>query len=474
MRIRLQRNDSPHAVKPWTSDEWSVLREISRGLLSGLCVLRGSGVLHCDIKPENCLLARPSPADLARDALSKETTRSLSELAGRNDWRVLLGDFGSALHSSELHQTFDTFDVQSLPYRAPEVLCGVPFSYGIDMWSLGVTLLELCLGRPLFTASSREDLVADIARHIGPLSRVRFSGGMYSDVLSACGEQPQPTLDYSQRLAAIRKLLLSSGRFSELLPGEALHFFAALLSVDPDLRISPIEALQHPFMCANGAPSVPASLAVGGGRRIPNRHESVKALRTCAQNELPSVQSRNSEQDVGNVRTAHADSFRSVPVRRFGDFSSIPVLTTCEKKLDSEDQAMEVKRTNLEQRLDTAQEKLVAGSVDWNGARIENAESKPCTTHPCSSNNNRNSSNKKARIVVELENCDTEIRIQSNPATVKTKRAPPNPQQRGTSTPSKQLYSRATSRVNDCLPSPFALALSSAAVDRSKISKKGV
>ena len=38
---------------------------------------------------------------------------------------------------------YKSFNIQSLPYRAPEVLMGRPFSFAIDMWSLGVVLLEV-------------------------------------------------------------------------------------------------------------------------------------------------------------------------------------------------------------------------------------------------------------------------------------------------------------------------------------------
>ena len=40
---------------------------------------------------------------------------------------------------------FDEFDLQTVIYRAPEVMFGLPFGPKIDMWSLGCVLAEVGL-----------------------------------------------------------------------------------------------------------------------------------------------------------------------------------------------------------------------------------------------------------------------------------------------------------------------------------------
>ena len=47
----------------------------------------------------------------------------------------------------------DAFDVQTLSYRAPEVIYGQPFGHAIDAWSLGVILAELFGGKVLVQAA---------------------------------------------------------------------------------------------------------------------------------------------------------------------------------------------------------------------------------------------------------------------------------------------------------------------------------
>ena len=38
---------------------------------------------------------------------------------------------------------FDSFELQTVFYRAPEVMFGLPFGPQIDMWSLGCVLAEV-------------------------------------------------------------------------------------------------------------------------------------------------------------------------------------------------------------------------------------------------------------------------------------------------------------------------------------------
>ena len=61
-------------------------------------------------------------------------------------FRVCLADLGNAIRPSEASLYQETYEIQTLGYRAPEVLLGSPFGTPIDMWSLGVCLVELFKG----------------------------------------------------------------------------------------------------------------------------------------------------------------------------------------------------------------------------------------------------------------------------------------------------------------------------------------
>ncbi|KAI5303401.1 dual specificity protein kinase yak1, partial [Ascosphaera atra] len=72
-------------------------------------------------------------------------------------------DFGSACDERQTVYTY----IQSRFYRSPEVLLGLPYSSGIDMWSLGCIVAELFLGLPLFPGSSEYNQVARITELMG-------------------------------------------------------------------------------------------------------------------------------------------------------------------------------------------------------------------------------------------------------------------------------------------------------------------
>jgi dual specificity tyrosine-phosphorylation-regulated kinase 2/3/4 len=55
-------------------------------------------------------------------------------------------DFGSSCFYNERIYTY----IQSRFYRAPEIILGIPYTTGIDMWSFGCIMAELYTGYPLF------------------------------------------------------------------------------------------------------------------------------------------------------------------------------------------------------------------------------------------------------------------------------------------------------------------------------------
>ena len=161
---------------------------------------------------------------------------------------------------SEASLYFDDFDVQTLYYRAPEVLLGVGFSTPIDMWSLGCVLMELSTGKPLFHVTSNKELFQLMVRTLGPLPIHLFRTGKFaykyltssevtytpSSVNSAISglstSQPNTSSFYDlYRLNNIARLLSSRDR-------DYVSFVCGLLEYDPNLRLTPTQALFHPFL----------------------------------------------------------------------------------------------------------------------------------------------------------------------------------------------------------------------------------
>lgn len=100
---------------------------IFRNLLQGLYIMQEMNIHHYDIKPANILF----------------------NISGDRITNVVYADFG-------LSRTYvphcEKINVVTLWYRSPELLldCRKPNIDNIDIWSLGMTLLEYLVGRPAY------------------------------------------------------------------------------------------------------------------------------------------------------------------------------------------------------------------------------------------------------------------------------------------------------------------------------------
>ena len=105
-----------------------VLGKVAFGVLNGLTYLHGHRIIHRDIKPSNILLCR--------------------------DGQVKLCDFGV---SGEFGTRGDaTTFIGTSYYMAPERITGQSYTITSDVWSLGVTLLEVAQHRFPFPADGSE------------------------------------------------------------------------------------------------------------------------------------------------------------------------------------------------------------------------------------------------------------------------------------------------------------------------------
>ncbi|KAK4197415.1 MAP kinase [Triangularia verruculosa] len=168
-----------------------VLGKISEGVLQGLTYLHSKKIIHRDIKPSNILLCRTGEVKLCDFGVS--------------------GEFGTKGDAN-------TF-IGTSYYMAPERITGQSYTITSDVWSTGVTLLEVAQHRFPFPADGTE---------------MQPRAGLI-DLLTYIVRQPIPKLKDEPEAN-----IFWSDSFK--------YFIECCLEKDPNRRASPWRMLEHPWM----------------------------------------------------------------------------------------------------------------------------------------------------------------------------------------------------------------------------------
>ncbi|KAH8199855.1 hypothetical protein TruAng_005971 [Truncatella angustata] len=168
-----------------------VLGKIAEGVLGGLTYLHSKKIIHRDIKPSNILLCRDGAVKLCDFGVS--------------------GDFGTKGEAN-------TF-IGTSYYMAPERITGQSYTITSDVWSTGVTLLEVAQHRFPFPADGTEmqpkagliDLLTYIVRQAIPKLK----------------DEPDSNIYWSDSFK---------------------YFIECCLEKEPSRRATPWRMLEHPWM----------------------------------------------------------------------------------------------------------------------------------------------------------------------------------------------------------------------------------
>ncbi|CAJ1055091.1 homeodomain-interacting protein kinase 2-like [Xyrichtys novacula] len=218
------------------------MRSVLKQMTSALSHLSSIGLVHGDLKPENIMVV---------DRHSKPL-------------KVKLIDFGLARPVSDCH---DGAWVQTLCYRAPEVLMQLPYDEAVDMWTLGVTAAEIAIGFMLYPGHTEYNVLSYITQLQGqPEDHVvdkSLNPGYFftpedaaprrwrlkspEEFQAESGYLPQLKYHSLDSLDDLEKRMdLQRGHEEDhhLL----MDLVKKMLDTDPEQRIKPHEVLQHPFM----------------------------------------------------------------------------------------------------------------------------------------------------------------------------------------------------------------------------------
>ncbi|KAL8599230.1 hypothetical protein ACOMHN_007946 [Nucella lapillus] len=203
-----------------------VFKGLARRMFQALHYLQGKSILHADIKENNFLLANPADPNTLK-----------------------LGDFGMAriMTPSQAPVVFNN-ELHLIEYRAPEVMLGTPTNnlFSPDLWATGCVLMHTLLRRSFFPCRSDQtdrSMLNEQFRFLGKpprqmLDKSRHAGRLLKD----------PS-EYPKNSKQLLQFFLD--RNPHWMPLEVIcvnDLVRRTLDVNPESRIRPQAALNHPFL----------------------------------------------------------------------------------------------------------------------------------------------------------------------------------------------------------------------------------
>lgn len=191
------------------------LKNITVQILSGLNALHRTGIMHCDIKPENILY---------------DPSTNLAQIT----------DFG-------LCRTFN-FDINrnygftggTYPYMAPEILYGSPYYFtSIDIWSLGCMLVEFYTGKIIFNGKDSLDVLKKITEIFGPIKN-------YFQSNSDLTQKKNSNLKEKKGKGLIN--YMKENQKMNFISNDFNDFISKILCIDPVKRLNAQKALDHDWL----------------------------------------------------------------------------------------------------------------------------------------------------------------------------------------------------------------------------------
>ncbi|KAH8826165.1 kinase-like protein [Flagelloscypha sp. PMI_526] len=196
-----------------------------------LSLFKKESITHVDIKPDNILISN-------------------------NKTTLKVRDLGSAADASSAESTPTPYLVSRF-YRTPEIILGLPHDSSLDTWSVGCTLFELYTGRILFPGQTNRHMLQLYMECKGRfnsklIKKAKFGTEHFDDLgaffvdSSSGGDGAKVFSSKAERDVKTRLLGGSGGEAKEV--RDLMDLIEKCLVLDSGRRITPNEALGHPFL----------------------------------------------------------------------------------------------------------------------------------------------------------------------------------------------------------------------------------
>ena len=197
-------------------------------VIEGINYINKTGIIHSDIKPENILV---------KYIINNDNEKSLEIKS------VKIVDYGSAFYINNKSPLI----TNTPEYLCPEIMTNNKefikeinngnYINAIDIWSFGISLLELCLCCPIWMSYKTKNIIN---------GKINYSMGYFGYKGRDENKIYQKQIELSKNLNKILKNSLIY-MFDEKNKNNFLDLLGKMLCFDYTKRISTQEALNHPF-----------------------------------------------------------------------------------------------------------------------------------------------------------------------------------------------------------------------------------
>ena len=235
-----------------------LVRHLLRQITEGLQAIHALGYVHRDIKPGNVMLV---------------------EGCDGRPWSKII-DFGlvrlGESHEEEEDRLTRQGTVIGTPqYISPEVIAGAPPTPATDLYGLGATLYEMLAGRPPFTGSLSEVLLAHLQEHPRPIQGAGALGSLAVALLAKDAEnRPRSAESVLAWLDAPPRRRRVVGRVG--LTAGLAAVLAVILLGSAGMAVNYLRTVEGPRSLAGGEATprgrldpLPEPLAKGAGPPVP-------------------------------------------------------------------------------------------------------------------------------------------------------------------------------------------------------------